>query len=55
MTYDTIIQYDADSDNWDIVGHMMERRCGHAVMVMDTEEFSDHCTFAPATAGENSK
>ena len=43
--YDTILQYDPDSDSWEVVGHMMERRDSHAVMVMDSGDFSDYCNL----------
>ena len=29
----------------------MEERSSHAVMVMDSEDFSDHCSIASVTAG----
>ena len=52
--YDTILQYDPNSDIWEVVGHMMETRNSHAVMVMDSGEFSDYCkpttTVSPTTA-----
>ena len=51
-TYDTILQYNAGSDNWEVVGHMMEERASHAVMVMDSEDFSDHCSVASINTGE---
>ena len=56
--YDTILQYDPDSDSWEVVGHTMETRNSHAVMVMDSGDFSDYCnltttavptTFPPTT------
>ena len=52
QTYDYILQYHADSDNWETAGHMMEERSSHAVLVMDTEDFSDYCSVASVTAGE---
>ena len=30
---------------------MMEERSSHAVMVMDTEDFSDYCSIASVTTG----
>ena len=51
-TYDTILQYNAGSDNWEVVGQMMEERASHAVMVMDSEDFSDHCSVASISTGE---
>merc|ERR1711933_420312 len=52
--YDTILQYDPDSDIWEVVGHMMETRNSHAVIVRDSGEFSDYCkhttTVSPTTA-----
>ena len=57
--YDTILQYDHDSDSWEVVGHMMETRNSHAVMVMDSGDFSNYCNltttalptkFPPTTA-----
>ena len=56
--YDTILQYDNAYDSWEVVGHTIEPKNLHAVMVMDSEDFSDYCnltttavptTFPPTT------
>ena len=48
--YDIILQYDPDSDIWEVVGHMMVIRDSHAVTVMDSEEFSDYCDVTTGTS-----
>ena len=47
--YDTILQYDMGSDSWEVVGHTMEPKNSHAVMVMDSGDFSDYCNLTTTT------
>ena len=51
--YDTILQYDPDSDIWEVVGHMMEAKTSHAITVMDSGDFSDFCDITTTTPNSN--
>ena len=41
--YDEILQYEEDSEEWTLAGHMIEARVNHAVSTVQFEDVRDHC------------
>ena len=43
VMYDEILQYEEDSEEWTLAGHMIEARVNHAVSVVQFDDVREHC------------
>ena len=42
-TMNDILEYDPETEKWTQIGTMREERLGHAVSVVDFEDYADFC------------